>query len=134
MVDIALHVEHRYTRRLGNRVEIAIPDTPVHVTDGNAIVIAPKDLADLLGRIAVGDLCGLALDECTVSAQLGHAGLKGAARAGGGEEEQHRQDFIAQIGVRLIQGALALQVKSHIENGFDFFPGEIQVTDQIPTM
>jgi hypothetical protein len=36
--------------------------------------------------------------------------------------------------VRLIQGALALQVKSHIENGFDFFPGEIQVTDQIPTM
>jgi hypothetical protein len=64
-------------------------------------------------------------------AELGHAGFKRAACTGGREEEQHGQDFIAQYGVGFPKGAFAFQVKSHIQNGFDFFLAEIEIADQV---
>ncbi len=51
------------------------------MADGDAVEIAAEDLADLLGRIAVGDLGGLALDESGMPAELGDAGFERAARA-----------------------------------------------------
>ena len=69
-----------------------------------------------------------------VPAQLGHAGFEGAAGAGAAEEEQHRQHLVAQVGVRLVQGALALQVEGHVQDGLDFFLAEIQVADQVTSV
>jgi hypothetical protein len=101
------------------------------VADGDAVEVAPEDLADLLGRIAVRDLGGLAFDERAVAAELGDAGFKRAACARGAEEEQHGQNLVAQVGVRFIQRALALQVEGHVQYGFDFFFGKVQVADQV---
>jgi hypothetical protein len=36
--------------------------------------------------------------------------------------------------MRLIQGALPLQVEGHIQDGFDFFFRKIEVADQVATM
>jgi hypothetical protein len=47
------------------------------------------------------------------------------------EEEQHGEDFIAQVGVQFAQGTLALQVEGHLQNGFDLFLAEVQVADQV---
>ena len=108
-----------------------MPTPQSHVADGDAVEVAAEDLADLLGRVAVGDLGGLALDEGAVPAQLGHAGFERAAGAGAAEEEQHRQHLVAQVGVRLAKRPLALQVKGHVQDGLDFFLAEVQVADQI---
>ena len=101
------------------------------MADGNAVEVAAEDLADLLRRVAVGDLRRLALDEGAMAAQLGDAGLEGAARAGAAEEEQHRQHLVTQVGMRLTQGALALEVEGHVQDGLDFLFAEVQIADQI---
>ena len=69
------------------------------------------------------DLGGARFDEGGVPAQLGHAGLERAARARAAEEEQHRQDLVAQVSVGFIQSALALQIEGHIQDGLDFLFG-----------
>jgi hypothetical protein len=66
-----------------------------------------------------------------VAAQLRHAGLKRAAGACAGKKKQHRQRLVAQVGMRLAQRPLAFQVPGHVQNGFDFFLAEVQVTDKI---
>ncbi len=101
------------------------------MADGDAVEVAAEDLAHLRLGVAVGDLGRLALDERGVAAQLGHARLEGAAGARAAEEEQHRQHLVAQIGVGLAQGALALQVEGHVEDGLDFLFREVQVADQV---
>ena len=118
---------------LGNSIQVFVAIAKVTVTDGNAIEIATEDLTDLHRCIAVRDLGGVAIDERAMSAKLGHAGFERAAGAGGREEEQHRQHFVAQVGMRFAQGALALQIPGYIQNGFDFLFGEVQVADQITT-
>jgi hypothetical protein len=45
-----------------------------------------------------------------MSAKLGHARLERSTGAGGREEEQHRQYFVAQVGMRFTQRAFAFQV------------------------
>ena len=80
MVDVALHVEDRFPGGLRHCVEIAVADAPIHVPDGDPVKVAPKDLADLLGGIAVGDLGGLALNKGGMPAQLRHTRFKRAAR------------------------------------------------------
>ncbi len=131
VIDVALHVEHGHARGFGDGVEVAVADAPIHVADGDAVEVAAEDLADFLGRVAVRNLRRLAVDECAVPAQLGHARFKRAARARAAEEEQHRQHLVAQIRVRFVQSALALQIERHIHDGFDFFFAEIEVADQV---
>src|SRR3990170_3809647 len=108
----------------GDGVEIAVADPPIDVPDGDAVEVTTEDLADLLGRIAVGDLRRLGLDKGGVAAKLSHTRLKRATGAGAAEKEQHRQDLVAQIGMRLSQRPLALQIKGDIQNGLDLFPAE----------
>jgi hypothetical protein len=103
------------------------------MTDGNAIEITTENFADLHRGIAMRDLGGIRVDEGAMSAQLGDAGLEGTARARGREEEQHRQDFIAQIGMGFTEGALALQIPGYLQNSFDFLFGEVQVADKVAT-
>ena len=112
-----------------NLIHVLVADTPIHVADGNPIEIAPEDLADFLGCIAVRDLGSARFDERAVPAQLGHASLKGTARARAAEEEQHRQHLIAQVGMRFVQSALALQIKGHIQHGLHFFLAEVEIAD-----
>ncbi len=99
------------------------------MADGDPVKVAPEDLADFLGGVAVRDLGGAGFDERAVPAELGHPGLERTAGARAAEEEQHRQDFVAQVGVRLVKSALALQVEGHVQDGFDFFFAEIQIAD-----
>jgi len=102
------------------------------MADGNAIKVTPKNFANLFRGIAMLDLGGFALDEGSVPAQLRHAGFEGTARACAAEEKQHSEGLITQVSVRFIEGTLALEVPSHIQNSFDLFLAEIQVADQIP--
>ena len=76
MINVALHIEHRHAAGFGDCIEVAVADAPIHVADGDPVVIASKNFSNFLGRIAVGDLGRFALDECSVPAQLGHAGLE----------------------------------------------------------
>src|SRR5512138_3097802 len=68
-----------------------------------------------------------------MSAKLGNTGFEGTARTRGREKEQHRQNFIAQIGMRFSESALAFQIPGYIQNGFDFLFREVQVADQVAT-
>ena len=58
VVEVALHVEHRDAARLGHLPDVRVADAPVDVADGDPVVVATEDLADLLGRVAVRDLGG----------------------------------------------------------------------------
>ena len=98
VVPVALHVEHRGAARLGNGADVLVADAPVDVADGDAVVVATEDLADLLPRVAVADLGGRAVEEHGVAAELGHAGLEAGPGPGAREEEQHRQDLVAAAG------------------------------------
>ncbi len=134
VVDVVLHVEHRDARVAGHLLEILVAGAPVAVADGDAVVVAPVDLPDLFGRVPVRDLGGLGVDKGGVPAQVGHAHLKRGAGAGGGEEKQEGQGFVAQVGMRLPQRPLAFQVKGHLQHRLDFLLAEIQIADQIPSM
>src|SRR5258706_6168205 len=68
-----------------------------------------------------------------MTAQLRHARFERSTGAGGREEEQHRQHFVAQIWMRFAQSAFALQVPGYFQNSFDFFFREVQVADKIAT-
>jgi len=134
VVDVALHIQNRHAAVSGDFVEVAVADAPVAVADGDAVKITSVNLADFLGGIAVRDLGCLALDEGAMSAELRHASFKRAARAGAAEEEQHCQNFIAQVGMGFAEGALALEVPSDVEDSFDFFLREIQIANQVTAM
>ena len=134
VIDVALHVEHRHARRLCNRIQITVAQAPVDMANGDAIEIAAKDFADLLGGIAVRDLRRARFDERGVAAQLCHAGLKRSARARAAEEEQHRQHLVAQTSVGLIQRALALQIERHIHDGFNLFFAKVEVADEVTSV
>src|SRR3989337_460666 len=132
MVDFALHVEHRDAGSLGDIVEITVSYSPVHVADGDAVEVPPEDLADLLRCISMCDLGVFRLYECSVPAQLSHPRLEGTPRARARKKEQHCQHLIAQIGMRLAQGAVTLQVESDVQYRLDFFFAECEVADQAP--
>ncbi len=53
MINVALHVEDRRAAGFGNSIQVFVAIAKVAVTNGNAIEIATKDLADLHGGIAV---------------------------------------------------------------------------------
>ena len=97
VVDVALHVEDGHAARLGDLADVLVAFAPGHVADGDAVVVAAEDLADLLGRVAVGDLGRAALDELGVTTELGHARLERGTGAGAREEEEHGQHAIAQV-------------------------------------
>ena len=99
--------------------------------DGDPIEIPTEDLANFNGCISVRDLGALALNECRMPTQLSHPRLERAARPRAAEKEQHRQYFVAQVGMQFAQGAFAFQVKCHLHHGFDFFLAEIQIADQV---
>ena len=128
---VALHVEHRHAAGGGHVADVAIAEAPIALADGDAVVVAAENLADLLGRVAVADLGGGAVDELRVPAQLGHAGLKAVARARAGEEEQHRQHLVAQVGVGIAERPLALQIQGHIEDGVDLVFGPLLGGDHV---
>ena len=134
MVHIALHVQNRHTAVLRYFIDIGVPNRPVAVADGDAVEIAPVDLADFLGGVTVRNLGGLALDERAVPAELSHASFERTAGAGAAEEEQHCQHFIAQVRVGFVQSALALEVPGNIQNSFDFFFRKVQIADQITSV
>ena len=96
MVDVALHVEHGHAAGLGHLVDVLVAEVPVALADGDAVVVAAIDLADLLGGVAVADLGRVRVDEGGVAAQLGHARLEAGAGAGAGEEEEQGQRLVAQ--------------------------------------
>ena len=96
MEDVALHVEDRDPAGRRDVADVVVAFAPVDVADRDPVVVAAQDLADLLGRVAVGDLGRPALDELGVAAQLGHARLERGARPGAREEEEHRQDLVAE--------------------------------------
>src|SRR6266536_2525883 len=70
VVDVALHVEDRHPAGLGNLSHVPVARLPVDLPDGDPVVVASQDLPYLLGRVAVGDLGGAALDELRVPAEL----------------------------------------------------------------
>ncbi len=82
------------------------------------IAIAPDDLADFLGRVAMGNLRRAAFDELRVSAQLRHTCFEAHARARAGEEEHQRQHFVAQQGVRFTNSAFALEIKGDLKKSY----------------
>ena len=91
----------------------------------------PKKLS-----VAMAEEAGLltAIEEARkagVATQLGHAGLEAGAGAGAGEEEQHGQHFVAQIGVGFAQGALALQVQRHVDDGVNLVSGPFLGRDHV---
>src|SRR5512136_1355970 len=134
MVNVALHVEHRHTRVLGHFVDVTVAKLPVALADGNAVEVTPEDFADLFGSITVRNLGCVRVDKGSMPTELGHARLERTTCARAAEEEQHRQHFVTQIGVRLTESALALQVEGHIQYGFDFFLAEVEVTDEITSV
>jgi len=68
MVNIALHVQNRHARGLGDSIDVGVANLPIAVADGDAVVIAAKDFPDFLGSIPMGDLGGLAFNEARVPA------------------------------------------------------------------
>ena len=56
MINIALHVQYRHAAGFGDCVQVTVADAPVHVADGDAIVIPAEDFADFLGCVAMADL------------------------------------------------------------------------------
>ncbi len=80
------------------------------------------------------NLGGLALDKARVPAQLGNASFEGAARAGAAEKEKHRQHFVAQVWVRFVQGAFALEVPGNVQNSLNFLFAEIKIANQVSTV
>ena len=119
VVDLALHIEHRDAARLGDVPDVAVAHAPVHVADRDPVVVAAEDLADLLRRVAVGDLGRPALDELGVPAELSHSRLERGARARAREEEQHGEDLVPQERVGNAEGTLALQVEGDVEQRVD---------------
>ena len=133
VVDLALHVEHGHPAGRGHVADVLVALAEGDVSDGDAVAVATQDLADLGGRVAVRDLRGAALDEHGVPAQLRHAGLERGTRAGAREEEEHREHPVAQVGVGLAQGPLALQVEGHVERGLDLLVGPVGQVDEVST-
>ncbi len=131
MEELALHIEHGGAGGFGDPVDVLVAVVPVALADGDAVEVTAQNIADLLGGVAVGHLRRLRVDEGRVPAQLGHAGLEGAAGAGAAEEEQHAQGLVAQIGMGFAHRPLALEIPGHIQYGFDLFFGEIKVADQV---
>ena len=131
VVDVALHIEHGYPAGLGDVTDVSVADPPVDVADGDPVVVAPEDLADLLGRVAVRDLGRAALDELGVAAELGHARLEGGPRPGAGEEEQHGEDLVTKVGMRKPEGAVPLQGEGHVEQGVQLVLGPLLKVDDV---
>jgi hypothetical protein len=131
MVDFALHVQHGHAAGVGHQVQIAVARPVGHVADGDAVEVTAENLAHLRLRVAVRNLRGAAFNEGRVTAQLRHAGLKTAARARAGEEEQHRQHLVAQQRVRLAQGPFHFQIPGQLQNGFDLFLRKIKVANKV---
>jgi len=131
MEEIALHVQDRDATRGRDLSDVAVADAPVDVADRDPVVVSAEDLADLLRRVAVGDLGRPALDELGMPAELGHAGFERGAGPGRGEEEQHRQDLVPQERVGDAERPLALQLERHVENGVDLLPRPLLEVDQV---
>ena len=108
MVDVALHIEHGYAAGLRDIADIGVAHSPVDVADSDPVVVAPEDLPDLFGGVAVRYLGRAALDELGVASELGHARLEGGPRPGAGEKEQHGQDLVTKVGMRKTEGAVTL--------------------------
>jgi len=108
VIDIALHIQYRHARSLGDFVQVSVAYPPITVADRDAVKVAPVNLANLLWRITVRNLRRAGLNECRVSAKMGHAGFERAARARTAEEEQHSEHFIPQIRGQFVQRAFPL--------------------------
>ena len=121
MIPVALHVEDGHPRSLGDIPDVRVPEPPVDLADGDAVVVPTEDHTDLLGGVAVGDLGRLRLDELGVPTELGHAGFEAGTRPGGREEEQHGQHPVPQDGVWDAQRSIQLQSFGDLEHGLELF-------------
>ena len=99
--------------------------------NSDAIEVTPENIPDLALGVAVSNLCGFGFDEGRVAPKLRHSRFKRSTGAGAAEEKQHGEGFVAQIGVRLAERALTLEVVGHLQNGLHLFLAEIQVADQV---
>jgi hypothetical protein len=131
VVEVTLHVEHRHATCRSDIADVPVADAPVHVPDGDPVVVAPEDLADLPGGIAVGDLGRPRFDELGVAAELGHPGLEGRAGPRGGEEEQHREHAVAEQGMGNPEGSFPLQLEGDLQDGVDFLLRPFLEADQV---
>ena len=61
-------------------------------------------------------------------------GLEAGPGAGAREEEQHGEDFVPQQRVRLVEGALALEVECDIDDGVEFVFGPFLGRDHVATV
>ena len=134
VVPIALHVEDRGATRLGHCPDVIVADSPVDVADGDAVVIATQDLADLLPRVAVADLGAGAIEEHGVAAELGHAGLKTCPGPSAGEEEEHGQYLVPQQGMGLAERPPALEIEGHVNDRVEFVLGPLLGGDHVPSV
>ena len=134
MVVFALHVEDRRRRSFGNQVDVLVTNTPhITVADSNAVIHAAR-IWPISRSVSRENLGGFAFNESRVAAQVGECGFKCAAGAGAVVKEQHRQCLVAQVRVGSPIARFALQVPGDVENGFDFFNGEIEVTEKITAL
>ncbi len=131
VVPVALHVEHRRAAGLGHRPDVVVADAPVDLADGDPVVVAAQDLADLLPGVAVPDLGGGAVEEHGVPAQLGHSGFEAGPGSGAGEEEEHCQHLVVEVGVGFAEGPLALQVEGDVHDGVELVPGPLLSGDHV---
>ena len=123
MVDVALHVDHRLLRPLGDlpHIGIALPRHQV-VAHRNAVTVGGEDDPGVLGTLAMGDLRGGGIDKMGMPAQLGDPGLERISGAGRLVEEQQENSLVGQETVgnaaaehlfqlgRLIQQHLQLRI------------------------
>jgi hypothetical protein len=133
VVDVALHVQHGHAARLGHVAHVLVARPPVALADGDAVVVTTQDLADLLGRVAVGDLGGLGLDELGVPPELCHARLERGTGTGAREEEEHREDLVPQVGMGLTEGARPFQGERNVEKRVELVLGEVLERDHVAT-
>lgn len=89
-------------------VDVAVAHAPIALANRNAVEVATEDLPDLFCGVAVGDLCGVAVNEGSVPAELRHASLERATGARAREEEQQGKRFVAQHELLAVRLAAAI--------------------------
>ena len=126
VVDVALHVEHRHPARLGDVADVLVAEPPVALADGDAVVVAAEDLADLLGGVAVGDLGGLGLSMNWACPPSWAMPASKEARVRVLEKKKSMARTLSRrYGVRLVEGAVPLQGEGDVEQRVELVLGPL---------
>ena len=115
MIDLALHIQHRHAAGLGDGLDIGVADAPVALADGDAISITTDDFADFLGGIAMAD--------CVVVLSMNWAWPPSCAMPASKlmrvrvlvKKNSSASTLSRSKACGLAQGALSLQIPSHIQ-------------------